>query len=160
MRRSLWSSQNFNIYIPEESSRWALSSVTTFQLHVQCVRKLHQFSFFPIQIFILIERKCEGALFVLHQLERYKYFREGHSVGQTVVWLSSIYCKPLQRASCFFQKGRSSGIANLTPILLLYFYMRTILLLNLVFVHILTVREFSVLSLLYTPYQRVGRLSM
>ena len=47
--------------------------------HSMCV----PISIFPIQI--LIERKCEGALFVLHRLERYKYLREGHSVGQTVV---------------------------------------------------------------------------
>ena len=47
-----------------------------------CVSYSHV-SFFPIQT--LFERKCEGTLFVLYQLERYKYFREGHSVGQTVV---------------------------------------------------------------------------
>ena len=43
--------------------------------------KLRLFSFFPIQI--SIEQKCEGALLVLHRLERHKYFHEGHSVGQT-----------------------------------------------------------------------------
>ena len=41
------------------------------------------FHFFLIQI--SIERKCEGALFVLLQLEGYKYFCEGHSVGRTAV---------------------------------------------------------------------------
>ena len=76
------------------------------------MRKLHPFSFFPIQI--SIKRKCEGALLVLHWLERHKYFREGHSVGQTVVWLSSVCCKPLRRASCFFQNGRSSEIASMS----------------------------------------------
>ena len=109
MRHSLWSSQNFSIYIPKESFQWALSSITTFQLRVQCVHNFPPFSFFPIQI--SIEQKCKGALFVLNLLERYKYFREDYSVGQTVVWLSSIYCKPLQRASCFFQKGRYSRIS-------------------------------------------------
>ena len=54
-----------------------------FPVEVQCVRKLRPFLFFPIQI--SIERKCDGALLVLHRLERHKYFREGHSVGQTVV---------------------------------------------------------------------------
>ena len=33
-------------------------------------------------------------------------------MGQTIVRLSSVYCKPLRRASCFFQNGRSSEIAR------------------------------------------------
>ena len=101
-----------------KTSLWGAScdhhktSISIYQkkaFSVQCVRKLRPYFSYTNFNWTKMRRRSV----VLHLLERYKYFREGHSVGQTVVKLSSIYCKPLRRASCFFQKGWSSGIATL-----------------------------------------------
>ena len=92
-----------NILIPDKSFQRALSSVTTFQLRVQYMRKLHLFSPYKLPL----DKKCKGTPHVLHQ---YK-----NICVKTIQWGKLWYDIPVviqshsgSRMSCFFQKDHSS----------------------------------------------------
>ena len=87
MRRSLWSLQNFNIYIPEESFHQAVSSVTTFQLCIHTLWKLCQFKNFPTQI--LIKQRCEGASVCIIQYGKLWYNFPVVTITENKLFLSN-----------------------------------------------------------------------
>ena len=78
------------------------------------MRKLRPFSFL-----ISIERKCEGALLVLHRLERYEYFREGNSVHGTNCGMTFQYLLYAQAR----RQGGFEGVRSNPPFGSKRFYM-------------------------------------
>ena len=99
-----------------QEKSFTASSIDCY-LHIHHLWKLHPCKIFLIQI--SIKRKCEGILFTFHRFLRYKHLWKDHSMGQTVVWLSSMLIMESElflskwsifwRVSCFSQNGQSSG---------------------------------------------------
>ena len=110
MKHSVWSLQNFNT-----KRKLSASTINNQTLPLPCCAFTVCGSCTYLKVFF-------HTHFSWMKMRRLYCTNLEGTMRQTVVWLSSSYCKPLQRTSHFFQKGWSSRIASSGyPIRLYYF---------------------------------------